>query len=53
MSVKKEEFIKKLPQKTGVYKFLDSQIRLFMLVKQKILEKGFCPISAQKQVEKH
>ena len=39
MSVKKEEIIKKLPQKTGVYKFLDSSNKIIYVGKAKNLRK--------------
>ena len=39
MSVKKEEIIKKLPQKIGVYKFLDSSNKIIYVGKAKNLRK--------------
>ncbi len=39
MSVKKEEIIKKLPQKIGVYKFLDSTDKIIYVGKAKNLKK--------------
>ena len=39
MNIKKEEIIKKLPQKTGVYKFMDSSNKIIYVGKAKNLKK--------------